>query len=372
MHVDSPDGRPGGYAGARGPRTAEPDGFGIDVTVVVPVHDEEMTVEPLYHQVAAVLGEAGRTFEVVYVDDGSTDASVAKISQLLSEREPARLVTLRRNFGKAAALATGFRVARGRFVVTIDADLQDDPQEIPELILALEHGYDAISGWKRRRQDPLRRRLASKLFNAVTRRASSLPLHDFNCGLKAYTRDCAQEIADSCYGDMHRYLPVLAFWRGYRVTEKPVNHFPRGHGRSKYGLERYVRGALDLVTAVFVTRYVRRPMHFFGSIGIALLLPSVGTLMYLGTDKAIAGAAIGGRPLLEISVLGCMAGLQLVLTGLIAELLVGQHASHVPYTEQVEIPVEVRLPGDAETQPAVPEHRPAPGWSLVSAHRVER
>lgn len=344
---------------------------GIDVSVVVPVHNEEPTVEALYEQAAEVMAVAGRSFEVVFVDDGSTDASVARISQLLSHAPEVRLVTLRRNFGKAAALATGFRVARGRFIVTMDADLQDDPREIPELVLALEHGYDAVSGWKQRRQDPLRRRLASKLFNAVTRRASSLQLHDFNCGLKAYTRECAREIADNCYGDMHRYLPVLAFWRGYRVTEKPVNHFPRRHGRSRYGLERYMRGALDLVTAVFVTRYVRRPMHFFGGFGMALLLPSVATLIYLGTDKAIAGAAIGGRPLLEISALGCIAGLQLVLTGLIAELLVGQHASHVPYAEQREVPTEIRLPDVTPVPHLVVDHLAGPARPLVASGHPE-
>jgi dolichol-phosphate mannosyltransferase len=302
-----------------------------DVSVVVPFRDEEATLTQLFRAVVEVLDRAMVTFEVLFIDDGSTDRSAFFVDQLTKRDVRARLIQLRRNFGKAAALATGFRESRGRCVVTMDADLQDDPEEIPRLLRRMDDGYDVICGWKQHRRDLLSRRLASKVFNAVTSRASGLRLHDCNCGLKAYRNECAKEIADNCYGELHRYLPMLAHWRGYRVTEVAVNHYPRLHGRSRYGLERYARGGLDLITALLLTRYARRPMHAIGGLGLVLFGLGALALSYLAAIK-IFGAAIGGRPLLEFAMIAFLAGLQLVLTGVLAEALIGPRASAVPYS----------------------------------------
>lgn len=326
-----------------------------DVSIVVPFRDEEATLGELFASIADVLDRASITFEVVFVDDGSLDGSAFVVAQLAKRDARARLLRLRRNFGKAGALATGFRESRGRCIVTMDADLQDDPQEIPRLLSRLDNGYDMVCGWKRDRQDPLSRRLASKVFNAVTSRASGLRLHDYNCGLKAYRAECAREIADTCYGELHRYLPMLAYWRGYRVTELSVNHRPRLHGRSRYGLERYIRGALDLVTALCLSRYARRPMHVFGGVGLLFFALGSLTLSYLAAER-LFGATIGDRPLLDFAVVAFIAGLQLILAGVLAEALIGQRSSVVPYLAHTD--------GDVDPVAALipfPDEPPASG-----------
>jgi glycosyltransferase involved in cell wall biosynthesis len=233
-----------------------------------------------------------------------------------------RVVRLRRNFGKSAALAAGFAQAVGETVVTIDGDLQDDPAEIPRLLAKLEEGFDLVSGWKARRQDPWRRRLPSKLFNWVTGRVSGLRLHDLNCGLKAYRADVVRGLR--IYGELHRFLPVLAHYRGYRVAELPVNHRPRQHGRSRYGMERYVRGFLDLLTVSFMGRYRTRPLHLFGGLGLLLGFVGFLVLCYLTVLK-IGGSAIGHRPLLLLGVLLVVVGLQLFSLGLVGELMTSHH-----------------------------------------------
>ena len=203
------------------------------------------------------------------------------------------VVRLRRNFGKAAALAAGFAHARGDVIVTIDGDLQDDPAEIPRLLVKLEEGFDLVSGWKSRRRDPLRRRALSRLFNAVAGWVSGVRLHDINCGLKAYRADVVRGLR--LYGELHRFIPVLAHHRGYRIAELPVNHRPREHGRSRYGLERYLRGFLDLLTVSFIGRYRQRPLHLFGGLGLALSAAGTGILLYLTVVKAWATRSAGGR-----------------------------------------------------------------------------
>jgi hypothetical protein len=214
----------------------------------------------------------------------------------------------------------------------MDADLQDDPREIPGLLEKLSEGYGMVSGWKSHRKDPLSKRLPSKVFNWVTGRLSGLPLHDFNCGLKAYTAECAKELAEQCYGELHRFLPVLAFSKGFRVAEVAVNHYPRLHGSSKFGIERYLRGMLDLFTALFLSRYTKRPMHLFGGLGAALVAPGALALGWLVLQKVLFGGALEGRPLLILASLLCITGLQLVLTGLIAEMLVKHRGGDVPHS----------------------------------------
>src|SRR6266576_5968605 len=253
------------------------------ISVVVPVHDEERTVALLFDELQAALEPLDQPWEAVFVDDGSTDGSFAALTRLHSAKDNVRVVRLRRNFGKAAALAAGFAQARGDVVVTIDADLQDDPAEIPRLLAKLDEGFDLVSGWKAHRRDPLSRRALSRIFNWVRGRVSGLRLHDLNCGLKAYRAEVVKGLR--LYGELHRFIPVLAYYRGYRIAELAVNHRPREHGRSRYGVERYLRGFLDLLTVSFIGRYRHRPLHLFGGLGLALGAIGFGVLLYLTIDK---------------------------------------------------------------------------------------
>ncbi len=292
------------------------------ISVVIPVHDEERSVALLYEELEAALEPDGEPWEAVFVDDGSTDGTFAALTRLHARTANTRVVRLRRNFGKSTALAAGFAQAEGETIVTIDGDLQDDPAEIPRLLAKLEEGFDLVSGWKTRRRDPLRRRLLSRIFNAVTGRVSGLRLHDMNCGLKAYRAEVVRGLA--LYGELHRFIPVLAHYRGFRVAELPVNHRPRTHGRSRYGLERYLRGFLDLLTVTFMGRYRHRPLHLFGGLGLVLGFLGTAVLVYLTVLKAM-GEAIGHRPLLTLGVLLVVVGLQFFSLGLLSEMVTSHH-----------------------------------------------
>jgi glycosyltransferase involved in cell wall biosynthesis len=292
------------------------------ISVVVPVRNEERSLGPLLDELGRALEPLGDTWEVVFVDDGSTDGSFAALTRLHDSHANVRVVRLRRNFGKAAALAAGFEHATGDVVVTIDGDGQDDPAEIPRLLAKLDEGFDLVSGWKTRRRDPLPRRLLSRIFNAVASRVSGIRLHDMNCGLKAYRGEVVRGL--NLYGELHRFIPVLAHQEGYRVAELPVGHRPREHGRSRYGLERYLRGFLDLLTVSFMGRYRHRPLHLFGGLGLILGAGGFVILAYLTAIK-IAGEAIGHRPLLTLGVLLMVVGLQFFSLGLISELVTSQH-----------------------------------------------
>jgi glycosyltransferase involved in cell wall biosynthesis len=307
------------------------------ISVVIPLHNEERSIALLYEELQAALEPLGEDWEAVFVDDGSTDGSFAALTRLHAAHENVRAVRLRRNFGKAAALATGFDNARGETVVTIDGDLQDDPAEIPRLLVKLEEGFDLVSGWKTHRRDPLRRRVPSRIFNWVTGRVSGLRLHDMNCGLKAYRAEVVRGMR--LYGELHRFIPVLAHYRGFRITELPVNHRPREHGRSRYGVERYVRGFLDLLTVSFIGRYRHRPLHLFGGLGLILGLLGVVILAYLTVVKAL-GRAIGERPLLTLGVLLVVVGLQFFSLGLISEMLTSQHEESAGGREQAELHID--------------------------------
>jgi glycosyltransferase involved in cell wall biosynthesis len=307
------------------------------ISVVVPLHNEERSVVLLYEELQAALEPLAEEWEAVFVDDGSVDGSFAALTRLHDAHENVIVVRLRRNFGKAAALATGFVQARGDIVVTIDADLQDDPAEIPRLLAKLDEGFDLVSGWKTRRRDPLRRRALSRIFNWVTGRMSGLRLHDMNCGLKAYRAEVVNGLR--LYGELHRFIPVLAHYRGFRIAELPVNHRPREHGRSRYGVERYIRGFLDLLTVSFIGRYRHRPLHLFGGLGLVLGLIGVAILAYLTVVKAF-GHAIGERPLLTLGVLLVVVGLQFFSLGLISEMLTSQHEETAGGREQAELHVD--------------------------------
>lgn len=307
------------------------------ISVVVPVHEEERSVALLYEELQAALDPLPDPWEAIFVDDGSRDGSFAALTRLHASADNVRVVRLRRNFGKSAALAAGFGQAQGDIVVTIDGDLQDNPAEIPRLLAKLEEGFDLVSGWKTRRRDPWRRRLLSRIFNAVTGRVSGLRLHDMNCGLKAYRAEVVRGLR--IYGELHRFLPVLAHYRGYRVAELPVDHRPRPHGRSHYGLERYVRGFFDLLTVSFMGRYRHRPLHLFGGLGLVLGGLGALVLVYLTVLKA-TGEAIGHRPLLTLGVLLVVVGLQFFSLGLLSELITSHHEERAAEREREDLHVD--------------------------------
>jgi glycosyltransferase involved in cell wall biosynthesis len=307
------------------------------ISVVVPVHDEDRSVELLYDELRAAIEPLHTEWETIFVDDGSTDGTFAALTRLHNAADNVRVVRLRRNFGKAAALVAGFDQARGDVVVTIDGDLQDDPAEIPRLLAKLDEGFDLVSGWKTRRRDPLSRRVLSRLFNMVTSRFSGLRLHDMNCGLKAYRAEVVHGLR--LYGELHRFIPVLAHYRGFRIAELPVHHRPREHGSSRYGIERYLRGFLDLLTVSFIGRYRHRPLHLFGGLGLMLATIGIGILVYLTVDKAL-GHAIGGRPLLTLGVLLVVVGMQFFSLGLISEMITSHHEERAPERERSELLVD--------------------------------
>ena len=291
----------------------------------------------LYEELDSALQPLDQSWEVVFVDDGSTDGSFSALTRLHDAHDNVRVIRLRRNFGKATALSAGFAHAEGEILVTIDADLQDDPTEIPRLLAKLDEGFDLVTGWKAHRRDPFSRRVPSKIFNWVTGRVSGLRLHDLNCGLKAYRVEVINGL--SLYGELHRFIPVLAHYRGHRIAELPVNHRPREHGRSRYGVERYLRGFLDLLTVSFIGRYRYRPLHLFGGLGLMLGTIGFGVLAYLTVLK-IGGHAIGRRPLLILGVLLMVVGLQLFSLGLISELITSQHEERAGPRERTELHVD--------------------------------
>ncbi|HST25299.1 MAG TPA: glycosyltransferase family 2 protein [Gaiellaceae bacterium] len=292
------------------------------ISVVVPVFNEERSVALLYEELQAALDPLETPWEAVYVDDGSTDGSFAALTRLHALHENVSVVRLRRNFGKSAALGAGFAHASGDVIVTIDGDLQDDPAEIPHLLAKLDEGFDLVSGWKAKRRDPITRRAFSKVFNFAVGVVSGVHLHDMNCGIKAYRASVVRGLP--LYGELHRFLPVLAHQRGWRIAEQPVNHRARAHGRSRYGVERYLRGFFDLLTVSFIGRYRHRPLHLFGGLGLLTIVGGGACLVYLTLLKA-EGHAIGNRPLLILGVLLVVVGVQLLLFGLIAEMITSLH-----------------------------------------------
>ncbi|MCB9959455.1 MAG: glycosyltransferase family 2 protein [Rhodospirillaceae bacterium] len=291
----------------------------VDVSVVVPVLNEEGSVAELARRIAEVLAATPWTWELVFIDDGSSDATPQVLAGLAAAAPGVRVLTLQRNFGKAAALTAGFDAAQGRYVVTMDADLQDDPAEIPRFVAMLKAGADVVSGWKKVRNDPLDKTLPSKLFNWVTRRVSGVQLNDFNCGFKGYRARTLEHL--NLYGELHRFIPVILHWQGFRVGELAVQHHPRRHGRSKYGVSRLFKGFFDLLTVVLLTRYRARPLHLFGYLGTAAGALGGLILAYLAVLWLLGYGPIGTRPLLIFGLLLVVVGVQFFCTGLVAELI---------------------------------------------------
>lgn len=290
------------------------------ISFVIPIYNENPSIETLHGQIQTIMETVGDDFEILFVDDGSTDGSVETIQDLTGAHAGTRAIFFRKNFGKSAALNAGFREAAGEIVFTLDGDLQDDPEEIPKFLAKLDEGFDLVTGWKVNRKDPLEKRLPSRLFNAVTSGISGLKLKDYNCGFKCYRKEVIQEIR--LYGELHRFVPFLAFKKGFRVAEIPVKHHARKFGSSKFGWERYIRGFFDLFTVVFITNYVTRPIHFLGPISLVLFMMGAGIFVYLFFGRWLQGISIGTSPLLIISFFLMGGGIQVFTIGLLAELVV--------------------------------------------------
>jgi glycosyltransferase involved in cell wall biosynthesis len=319
------------------------------LSFVIPFMDEEATLRELadrIDQAARGCLRPGESYELVLIDDGSRDGSVKVAEQLVAERAEVKLLELQGNFGKSAALAAGFTEARGEVVFTLDADLQDDPKEIPHFLTKLDEGYDLVSGYKEKRHDPISKVLPSRVFNAMVRSLTGVRLHDVNCGFKAYRAVVLQNLR--LYGEMHRFVPVLAHWKRFKIGEIVVEHHSRKHGVSKFGGGRFFRGLMDLLTVFFLLKYERRPAHFFGGVGAIILLAGFAVLSYLSVLWTM-GEPIGRRPLLILGVLCVVVGVQILATGLIAELIVHLGAAQAPYVirrrvEHAVTPASIKLP----------------------------
>ncbi len=331
----------------------------VAVSVLIPVKDEEATLGTLVSEINAAFATMPDTgYEVIFVDDGSTDTSWQVMQELAAADPRVRAIRLRRNFGKAAALAAAVDEARGDRVVTMDADLQDDPAEVPRLLAELDAGADLVSGHKADRKDPLGKRIPSKFFNKMTGVITGLKLNDHNCGLKAARTEVYRRVP--LYGELHRYIPALAHQSGYKVAELAVNHRAREHGKSKYGFERYVRGAIDLLTVMTITKYGRRPAHLFGGLGLASSMLGFLILAYLAVVKIFFGAGIGDRPLLMLGILLVILGVQLISIGLIAEIVLHRTANRREATDLI-----------SEQTPAAPKASDAAAAAPATKAKVQ-
>ncbi len=291
-----------------------------EISVVIPLRNESPNVDELHRELTTVLQAFGRPFEILAIDDGSTDDTFARLAALQRTDHRLRVIRFRRNFGQTAAFAAGFAYARGRYIVTSDGDLQNDPADIPGMIDILERGSDIVAGWRQDRKDPfLSRRLPSMVANAIISRSTGVKLHDYGCSLKVFRAEVVKPL--KLYGEMHRFLPAIASEMGVTIVEKIVNHRPRRHGSSKYGISRTVRVVLDLLTVKFLISYSTRPLHIFGLLGMAMGSLGAAVCAWLAWVKFVQHEGISNRPLLLFGILFILTGVQLVTTGLVAEML---------------------------------------------------
>ena len=294
----------------------------MDISIIIPVYNEADSLRELAAWILKVVIKERYDYEVIMIDDGSTDDSLRVMGDICRKNPRFKIISFQRNYGKSAALQTGFQAAQGKVVITMDADLQDSPDEIPELHKMIRSSrYDMISGWKKKRHDPIHKRLPSKLYNATVRMVSGIKLHDFNCGLKAYSKEVVKSI--EVYGEMHRYIPVIAKWAGFKkIGEKVIKHYPRKFGKSKFGMERYAKGYLDLLTISFISRYGRRPMHLFGLLGSFIFLVGFAIAGYLAYEKWVNQAyMMTSRPLFFFGLLAMILGTILFVGGFLGELI---------------------------------------------------
>ncbi|HEX54914.1 MAG: glycosyltransferase [Candidatus Altiarchaeales archaeon] len=305
----------------------------VEISIIIPVFNEERNLPELYSELTRVLEKIKKDYEIIFVDDGSTDNSFQVLKEIREKDERVKIIKFRRNFGKSAALSQGFKRAHGEIIFTLDADLQDNPEEIPKFLRKIDQGYDLVVGWRFRRKDPITKKLPSRIFNFLTSLITGIKIHDFNCCFKAFRREVAKNI--KVYGELHRYIPVLAFWKGYRIAEIKIEHRPRRYGRSKYGIMRLIKGFLDLITVKFLITYAKRPLHFFGIIGFLSLIIGFFIGLYLLYVKYILNQLIGDRPLLLLSVLLVLVGLQFIFMGLIGEMITSATGKVEEYNTEV-------------------------------------
>lgn len=290
------------------------------ISIVIPLHNENESLPALMEGIRSVMEQLETTWEVLFIDDGSTDDSFTTLKQFHETYgSRVRIFRFTRNYGKSAALSTGIKEATGDTIITMDADLQDDPVAIPDMLKKLDDGWDLVSGWKKKRYDPITFTLPSKLWNIVNSALSGVKLHDFNCGFKAYKSDAAKSL--EIYGDRHRYLPTLAHWNGFKVTEIPVPHHARKFGKSKYGFDKFFNGVMDMLTLLFLKRYMRSPLHFFGLLGFILICSGSGILAYFGVEWIVT-RTMHIRPLILLSVSAVIVGIQFLSFGFLAEILI--------------------------------------------------
>lgn len=308
----------------------------MNLSIVIPLLNEEESLTELHDWIVDVMQSNHFLYEIIFIDDGSTDASWSIIEKIIQKDPNTKGIRFRKNFGKSQALHAGFKVAKGEVVVTMDADLQDDPEEIPELYrLVIEEGFDLVSGWKKKRYDALlTKNIPSKLFNWAARITSKVKLHDFNCGLKAFKNEVVKNIVVS--GEMHRYIPVLAKNAGFsNIGEKIVKHQARKYGKTKFGAERFINGLLDLITIWFVSKFGKRPMHLFGALGVFMFIIGFGFAIYLGIDKLFinpSGRLLSERPQFYVSLTAMIIGTQFFLAGFIGEIMVRSRVNEQRYT----------------------------------------
>jgi len=299
------------------------------ISVIIPLFNEEESIRPLFIDLKKALRGISSDHEIIFIDDGSSDKSLHIIKDLAKTDNKIRYFSFRTNYGKSAALQVGFYNATGDVVVTMDSDLQDDPVEIANLLKKLEEGFDLVSGWKKKRFDPLIKRISSRFFNFVTRILTGIKIHDFNCGLKAYRKLVTESI--NVYGELHRYIPVLANWKGFSVSEVIVKHHPRRYGKTKYGLSRFFKGFIDLITVIFTTRYAKRPIHLFGFVGLLTAIAGLGISLWLTYEKLFYNIGINNRPIFFLGILLIIVGVQFFAIGLIGELIVHNTQSEKEY-----------------------------------------
>jgi glycosyltransferase involved in cell wall biosynthesis len=313
----------------------------MNLSIVIPLLNEDESLEELHDWIAAVMQSNHFSYEILFIDDGSTDHSWKVIEQLVKKNENVKGIRFHKNFGKSQALHAGFKVAQGDVIITMDADLQDNPEEIPQLYnLITKEGFDLVSGWKKKRYDSLiAKNIPSKLFNWAARITSKVKLHDFNCGLKAFRGDVVKNIEVS--GEMHRYIPVLAKNAGYsHIGEKVVKHQARKYGKTKFGAERFINGLLDLITIWFVSKFGKRPMHLFGALGVLMFIIGFGFALYLGIDKLFInpfGRLLSDRPQFYVSLTSMIIGTQFFLAGFLGEIMVRSRVNVQRYTISEEL-----------------------------------
>ena len=303
-----------------------------DISIVIPVYNEEASIKFLYKEIIEVMNNHFNDFEIIFIDDGSTDNSFNIINHISADDPHVILVQLNRNYGKSDALNEGFKLAKYNYIITLDSDLQDDPIEIVKLTNKLDEGFDCASGWKKNRKDPLSKTIPSFFFNKFVNFFSGLKLHDLNCGIKAYKKTAIKTL--NIYGGLHRYIPLLLVNNGYKVTEEAVNHKPRMHGKSKYGKSRFFHGIFDFLTISFLNKYFNRPMYFFGSIGLLLNIIGIAINIYL-TFLWFNGISIGNRPLFFLGILLIVVGMQSLSIGLISELIVNRTSDNKEKIKQI-------------------------------------